>query len=706
MFPHDHQKARLTNLTVVGKLDRQNVTGGKAVPTYRLTHPDVPEDLYCACKNFRVTSACSNEEDVLEAERPSCRCRISAPATAAAPATTVRPNAAPNISDAEREEQEQRESMDDAANSIANHRYYVDNRGNLTDADLAEIRAMGLEVDDDNEAVPENRNAPQPTERVGTWTIPSVCPRKAGNHTNAKGHFVGHSWEKIKHYDELQLFQICFPMEYLKEVVVPETNKRLRKTKNKTLKLPEFITFLGLTLYMACYEGISDRDLWWSQETVSPKSGAPFRLGTYMSNNRYSDIMQALSYTNIPAPTTFVDPFHHVRQMQDAFNAHYEENYVPSWFSCLDESMIDWLNKYCPGWMCVPRKPHPFGNEYFTIADGDKMGKKASPIMYRCELREGKDRPAELGKKEFDELGPTVGVMLRMTKNLWNTGKCVTMDSGFCVAKGIIELHRKGVFGQALIKMRGRGWPRGVPGKQIDDDFKDKEVGATETLVQEMDDGHGGKVKFLIHCQKDVNYVTKIMSTHGVLTEVSNHETSRALADGSRKKFKYPEPISRHNYAKHWVDDVNSRRHDPIAINDVWRTKWWPTRQITMFVGVAEVNANNTRARARGVPAEPQLDFRKNFAWKMIENNLDNDGDVISTPEPVRTRSARAIVAEHSFETRPNFSSIWLGDRWKEASNPYQKTVCRCGQRCRTYCACDRRVTLCKNCYGLHLLTG
>ena len=133
-------------------------------------------------------------------------------------------------------------------------------------------------------------------------------------------------------------------------------------------------------------------------------------------------------------------------------------------------------------------------------------------------------------------------------------------------------------------------------GKQIDEDFAEKEVGETGMLVQEMDDGRGGKVDFLIHCQKDEKYVTKIMSTHGVLTEVSNHETSRALADGSRKKFKYPEPISRHNYAKHWVDDVNSRRHDPIAINDVWRTKWWPTWQITMFVGVAEVNANNTRA--------------------------------------------------------------------------------------------------------------
>lgn len=148
--------------------------------------------------------------------------------------------------------------------------------------------------------------------------------------------------------------------------------------------------------------------------------------------------------------------------MQDEWNDWYMEHYVPSWLSCLDESMVDWLNKYCPGWMFVARKPHPFGNEYHTIADGDA----GHPILYRVELREGKDRPPELGPKEFDNLGgPTVGLMVRMTRNLWNTGKVVTMDSGFSVTKGIIEQHLRGVFGQALAKKRGRGWPKGVPGK-------------------------------------------------------------------------------------------------------------------------------------------------------------------------------------------------------------------------------------------------
>ncbi len=51
--------------------------------------------------------------------------------------------------------------------------------------------------------------------------------------------------------------------------------------------------------------------------------------------------------------------------------------------------MNTWLNKYCPGFMVVPCKPHPFGNKYHMIADGDK----GYPIMWRMKRQEGKERP-------------------------------------------------------------------------------------------------------------------------------------------------------------------------------------------------------------------------------------------------------------------------------------------------------------------------
>jgi hypothetical protein len=105
--------------------------------------------------------------------------------------------------------------------------------------------------------------------------------------------------------------------------------------------------------------------------------------------------------------------------MLDAFNDHYNWNYIASWISCLDELMSSWLSKFCPGFMCIPCKPHPFGNEYNTIADGDQ----GKPIMFWIKLVEGKDRPKKTDgswefPSEYNRLSKTIKTMLEMTKPL------------------------------------------------------------------------------------------------------------------------------------------------------------------------------------------------------------------------------------------------------------------------------------------------
>ena len=45
--------------------------------------------------------------------------------------------------------------------------------------------------------------------------------------------------------------------------------------------------------------------------------------------------------------------------------------------------------------MSVPRKPHPLGNEYHSISDGDE----GDPVMYRIKIQEGKDRPKDANGK-------------------------------------------------------------------------------------------------------------------------------------------------------------------------------------------------------------------------------------------------------------------------------------------------------------------
>jgi len=252
--------------------------------------------------------------------------------------------------------------------------------------------------------------------------------------------------------------------------------------------------------------------------------------------------MHTLRYTDKEAPLFFLDCFHKVRQMIDAFNDHYSKGCTPLWLLCINESMNTWLNKFCPGFMTLPCKPHPFRNKYHLIADSD--GGKL--IMWRIKILEGKDCPnkddgtwAFPSKYERMWYSKTIDLLLDMTEPINRTGKVVTGNSGFCVVMGVMALQKFGVHGQFLIKNR-KFWPKHVLGDYIDGYMVTKPLGYTETFVQEME-----AQRILVHCTKDRDCITKIMSVHGVRDEIQDHATWR-LMDGVWRTFKYIEPFSQH----------------------------------------------------------------------------------------------------------------------------------------------------------------
>ena len=54
------------------------------------------------------------------------------------------------------------------------------------------------------------------------------------------------------------------------------------------------------------------------------------------------------------------------------------------------------------------------------------------------------------GKKEFEDKGEKAGLMARMAKPLWEIGKVVGAESGFCVLDGSISMVEKGFFGVGI----------------------------------------------------------------------------------------------------------------------------------------------------------------------------------------------------------------------------------------------------------------
>jgi hypothetical protein len=588
--------------------------------------------------------------------------------------------------------------VDDARASLENIVPNVFQGGHAGLAEeIEQLRAEGIEVDDDNEPLPEEAAAPP--DPVGTqynWEKPTFCPRRVNSMPNDPGKWRNHRWDEIAAMSSFDLFRMTMPEQFIRDVIIPATNVMLRDP----LTISEFYKWLGCQFYMACFQGVSDRKLWWSSQPIDMFSGAPFRLNQFMTRNRFLDISAALCFTDEKAPTVaddgFVDRFHDVRKMLAAFNDHMEASYIPSWLNCLDESMSSWLSKFCPGFMCVPRKPHPFGNEYHSICDGDD----GKPIMWRIKLVEGKDRPKKANgswafPSDYDRLSKTAKTMVEMTKPLHGTGKVVMGDSGFAVRDGVIECAERGVEPMVYAKKRGH-WPRGVPGDHIDVHFADAELGHCETLVQTFQN-----CRFLVHCCRDSKYVSKIMATHGMLEEIQDHPTWRKV-DGRWKSFKYTEPFSRYSKAKHWVDDHNNRRHDPIGLEEVWGTKWWPMRQFTFMCSVAEVNACHSQARGKREQTMPQLEFRRKLAQELLHNTLDVPQEV---PQAV-VAARRRTNTVHALTKRSREEGSWNPDqrRFRKVDTVYLKLKCHgCGKKIRTYCSCSPATPLCSVCFGTHI---
>jgi len=408
----------------------------------------------------------------------------------------------------------------------------------LTPEDIESFQRQGIAIDDDNQPAPENAVPDAEPPEAAIWKEDSIiCPRLANNCPDHGASFRTHSLEEVGRMSKLDLFLMMFPVGFLVDTVIVKANEVL----DKPMDLSEMVRWIGCWFYMGCWNGIQNRKQWWSVKERDMFQGAPFRLHDYMSRRRFDQILAALSYTDRPSPD-YEDGFYPMRQMEEEWNDNMTSVFLPSWVSVLDESMMEWFNKWAPGFMCVGRKPHPFGNERHTICCGQ------TNIMFRAQIVEGKDRPVMLGPKKWNEKGTTVGLMLRMTEPLHGSGKCVVMDSGFCVAQGIAELKKKGVYGAALIKKR-RYWPKGVPGDAIDDHFQDKEVGDCAMLEAKT---HAGD-PFRIFCMKEPDYVMKIMSSWMTLDVEGKgeYETMRQFknphtGETVTKIFSYRQPFAMH----------------------------------------------------------------------------------------------------------------------------------------------------------------
>ena len=161
-----------------------------------------------------------------------------------------------------------------------------------------------LDIDDDNEPVPENvPGDPVPSVLSTVWGHYRFCYRKSNNLADTKARLVNNV-DTTRDDVNLQLFERLFPHKYIKDVILTETNKVLDK---EPVTYGELLRWMGLWVLISTVDG-SDRHSFWSSKSVNMYEGAPFRLGDYMTRTCFEEILSSLRYTD-ESPPTLLDRF-------------------------------------------------------------------------------------------------------------------------------------------------------------------------------------------------------------------------------------------------------------------------------------------------------------------------------------------------------------------------------------------------------------
>ena len=227
--------------------------------------------------------------------------------------------------------------------------------------------------------------------------------------------------------------------------------------------------------------------------------------------------------------------------------------------------------------------------------------------------------------------------------------------------------------------------------------FADKDVGSVAALPGKLNG-----IQVWIHCMKEPDYITMLMSNYGTLDRKGDTR-SRSWKIGHNShhaSFKYPELVYRHYKNRHHVDDHNNRRHQPISLEETWATKFWPHRVFAFLLAVAEGNAYLLNKHYRDDAEDSVLAFRRALATELINNTYGME-EKSSTASKSRKRRSRTT---HELCSLPR-GKIFSGERMVASHSYYpQKKCISCKRKVRTYCYCSPGVMRCNTCFTEHVL--
>ena len=202
------------------------------------------------------------------------------------------------------EEQQQHEEQQQEHHPIIQE-LVVHTHLNNDEAAVAVV-VMAPMVDDDNEPAPENHPVANKTvvgvdDIFSGWSYSGVCEHRSTVHQDSKQELK--FWMSSEtEATNLCLFEAFFFKDYIKNTIIPSTNKNLEGTGAIPVHYGKFLRWLGLWLLMLMMIGPQHHQFWVTHP-IDAFKGTPLWFGCWMLCKRFYLILGALAFTdkNLPA---------------------------------------------------------------------------------------------------------------------------------------------------------------------------------------------------------------------------------------------------------------------------------------------------------------------------------------------------------------------------------------------------------------------
>lgn len=473
------------------------------------------------------------------------------------------------------------------------------------------------------------------------------------------------------------------------------------------ITLGELWTYLALRMIMSCYTHHQVSAFFAIHERDHLRA-APY-LGDYMTLQRFKQINAALR-TAPDQDAGLPDKFFRVRKMCEMWQQHQDRYGIFSgYLNVTDESMMEFLNRNCPGWQWVDRKPKPYGNLFHTAACA------LTAIIFSLELFEGKDRPLWMDPPEFENLFNTNainntkvgGLMMRMAKPLFNTNSVIVHDSGFQSVAAMQELWKKGVFPSCLMKKK-QHYARFTDGVANENFIKHQQF-----LVPFCKPMQFETLPWRIIAHRDTKHLVQLLTTYGTSDLIGKTRTRYHPDTNARMSFQYTDAANDYFFARGAVDRNNKLRQGGLSLEQGWQTTKWHIRMFAFLVGVSESNAKLAAAHFRDDDKDVSVslfDFRLSVANHILSLHA-------AQTRPTARKAARELRdlrGEHCLTKMPAGCGRYTGKRDRDHVDGFKKLpasreghkwqcqLCICGKQIRTFCLCNPARALCIECYAQH----